>query len=125
MRSAMEQSLATLRKYDVYGIHFNFDKATIREESAELLQDISRTLQNNPLWTLKINGYTDAIGDAAYNLKLSQERAAAVRTALIDLGISSTRLEAVGYGAANPKGDNDTLHGRALNRRVELERTDR
>jgi outer membrane protein OmpA-like peptidoglycan-associated protein len=125
MRSAMEQSLATLRKYDVYGIHFDFDKATIRGESATIIRDIAVTLKNNPLWTLQINGYTDSIGDDGYNLKLSQQRAAAVRAALIKLGVGPDRLQSAGYGESSPKADNGTLQGRALNRRVELQRTDR
>jgi flagellar motor protein MotB len=75
MRSAMEQSLSTLRKYDLYGIHFNFDKATMRPESASLVKDIALTLTHNPTWILQINGHTDSIGNAAYNQKLSAARA--------------------------------------------------
>ena len=58
----MEQSLSTLRKYDLYGIHFAFDKATIRPESAPLIKDITLTLTHNPTWTLQINGHTNSIG---------------------------------------------------------------
>ena len=83
------------------------------------------TLKNNPLWTIKITGYTDSIGDAAYNQKLSQARAESLKKALVKLGISPQRLETAGGGASNPVASNKTLQGRALNRRVELERTDR
>ena len=65
MRSSMEQSLRTLRSYDIYGLHFDFDKATLRAESGKLINDIVTTLKNNPTWTLQINGYTDSMGDAA------------------------------------------------------------
>jgi outer membrane protein OmpA-like peptidoglycan-associated protein len=58
MRSAMEQSLSTLRRYDLYGIHFDFDKARMRPESAALIKDIALTLTHNPTWTLQINGHT-------------------------------------------------------------------
>ena len=75
MRSAMEQSLSTLRRYDLYGIHFDFDKATMRPESSTLIKDIALTLTHNPTWTLQINGHTDSIGDQAYNQKLSAARA--------------------------------------------------
>ena len=125
MKSAMEQSLSTLRKYDVYGLHFNFDKATLRPESAKLIKDIATTLKNNPTWLLQINGHTDSIGDAAYNQKLSSDRAVSVRTALVKQGIEASRLMTGGFGETKPKGDNATLDGRALNRRVELLRTDR
>ena len=125
MQAEMEQTLATLRAYDTYGIHFAFDKATIRGESASVLSDIAVTLKNNPTWTLQINGYTDSIGKPAYNKKLSAQRAAAVKTALVKRGIGADRLQTSGFGAEKPKGDNATLQGRALNRRVELLRTDR
>jgi len=124
-RSKMEQALATLRSYDVYGIHFDFDKATIRRDTAPLLNDIAVTLKNNPLWTLEITGHTDSIGDAAYNKKLSMQRAASVKAALVKRGIDASRLASAGDGASDPKASNKTLEGRALNRRVELTRTDR
>ena len=60
MQAEMEQTLATMRAYDSYGIHFDFNKATIRGESASVLSDIAVTLQNNPTWTLQINGYTES-----------------------------------------------------------------
>jgi outer membrane protein OmpA-like peptidoglycan-associated protein len=125
MKSAMEQSLKTLRSYDLYGIHFDFDKATVREESAALIKEIALTLKNNPTWTLQINGHTDSIGNQAYNQKLSAERAAAVAAAIVSQGIAANRLLTNGFGETKPKGDNASLQGRALNRRVELLRTDR
>jgi outer membrane protein OmpA-like peptidoglycan-associated protein len=125
MRSAMEQSLSTLRRYDLYGIRFDFDKARMRPESAALIKDIALTLTHNPTWTLQINGHTDSIGDQAYNQKLSSARAKAVADALIKRSIAARRLQTAGLGSAQPKGDNSTLQGRALNRRVELVRTDR
>ena len=121
----MEQSLSTLKKYDLYGIHFDFDKATMRPDAASLIKDIALTLKNNPTWTLEINGHTDSIGDASYNQKLSLARAQSVATAIVKQGIAAERLRAGGRGASNPKADNSTLQGRALNRRVELVRTDK
>lgn len=125
MQGEMEQALATLRTYDTYGIHFAFDKAAIRGESASVISEIAVTLQNNPTWTLQVNGYTDSIGEPSYNQKLSAKRAAAVKTALVKRGIAAERLQTAGFGADKPKGNNATLQGRALNRRVELVRTDR
>jgi outer membrane protein OmpA-like peptidoglycan-associated protein len=125
MKSAMEQSLSTLRRYDVYGLRFDFDKATLRKESTDLIKDIAQTLKSNPTWTLQINGHTDSIGDASYNQSLSAARASTVASELTKLGISATRLQTGGFGATQPKADNTTLQGRAINRRVELLRTDR
>jgi outer membrane protein OmpA-like peptidoglycan-associated protein len=124
-RSRMEQALATLRTYDLYGIHFDFDKATIRRDSVPVLNDIAVTLKNNPLWTLKITGHTDSIGDPDYNLNLSAERGNSVRADLVNRGIAANRLTIVGAGQSEPKASNKTLEGRAINRRVELTRTDR
>jgi len=125
-RSAMEQTLKTIRKLDVYGIHFDFDKATIRREAASTVTDIAETLRVNPDWRLMINGHTDSTGKESYNVKLSQRRAASVKTMLVNkYGVSPDRLETQGLGSSQRKGRNDTLQGRKLNRRVELVRIDR
>jgi outer membrane protein OmpA-like peptidoglycan-associated protein len=124
-RSAMEQALNTLRRYDHYGIHFDFGAASIRPATASMIADIAVTLKNNPTWRLRINGHTDSIGGDAANLQLSAARADAVKAALVSRGISASRLEAAGLGESRPKADNGTLQGRALNRRVELLRTDK
>ena len=125
-RSAMEQTLNTIRRVDLYGIHFDFDKATIRPEAADTIADIAETLQLNPGWRLLINGHTDSIGRAGYNVELSQRRADAVKAALVNRhGISPDRLQTQGLGSSQPKGRNDTLQGRKQNRRVELVRIDR
>lgn len=125
MRVDMEQSLDTLRAYDVYGLHFDFDKARLRPDTAQLVREIALMLHANPNWVLQIGGHTDSIGDAAYNYKLSADRASAVRQALIDQGIASGRLKAIGFGESRPKSDNETFVGRAINRRVEFRRLDR
>jgi outer membrane protein OmpA-like peptidoglycan-associated protein len=125
-RTAMEQTLKTIRKIDLYGIHFDFDKATIRPEAADTIADIAETLRLNPGWRLLINGHTDSTGKAAYNMQLSQRRADAVKAALVNgHGIDPGRLETQGLGSSQPKGRNDTLQGRKQNRRVELVRIDR
>jgi outer membrane protein OmpA-like peptidoglycan-associated protein len=125
LKSQIEQALRTTRQYNLYGLHFDFDKTTLTANSASLIKDIALTLRNNPRWKLQITGHTDSIGEATYNLKLSKERAAAVVEALVSSGIAPGRLNSGGEGESQPKGDNTTLDGRALNRRVELRRTDR
>jgi outer membrane protein OmpA-like peptidoglycan-associated protein len=124
-RSKMEQALAARKAYTTYGIHFDFDKASIRNDSAPLLREIATALQNNPLWTLSITGHTDSIGDNGYNMKLSQDRASSVKANLVKLGVSPDRLSTSGAGPSQPVAPNNTLQGRALNRRVVLARTDR
>lgn len=124
-RAKMEQALAARKAYTTYGIHFDFDKASVRNSSLPLLKQIAIALRNNPLWTLSITGHTDSIGDKSYNLKLSKARAESVKASLVKLGVDAGRLSTAGAGAGQPVATNKTLQGRALNRRVVLERTDR
>lgn len=125
LHNEMEQSLNTLGTYDVYGLHFDFDKATLRPTTAQLVREIATMLKNNANWVIKITGHTDSTGKTDYNLRLSADRASAVLRALIKEGIAEERLKAVGYGESLPKADNTTLAGRAINRRVEFRRLDR
>ena len=69
---------------------------------------------------VRIEGHTDTTGTAAYNMKLSQRRADSVLAFLIESGLASERMTAVGYGMERPLADNTTAGGRARNRRVEL-----
>jgi outer membrane protein OmpA-like peptidoglycan-associated protein len=125
MHRDMEQSLEALMAYDVYGLHFDFDKASLRQDTEQLVREIALMLQANPNWIIQIAGHTDSIGGAAYNNKLSLDRAQAVRQGLIRYGIPPERLKALGFGATRPKAENTTLEGRAINRRVEFRRLDR
>lgn len=120
----MEQALRTKRKYDAYGLHFNFDSAELRPESVQLVREIAQMLQANVGWKMQIAGHTDSTGGADYNIGLSEKRAEAVRAALVEHGLDSRRLRAEGRGEGQPKADNDTLAGRAINRRVEFSRLD-
>lgn len=105
----------------LYGISFDFGSDRIKEESDATLIEIAAALRGNPSWSLAVEGHTDNIGGDAYNLDLSKRRAAAVRQALVTrYKVDGTRLHTRGYGASRPKGTNDTLDGRARNRRVEL-----
>ncbi len=125
-QKAMEQTLATRRRLEVYGIHFDFNKASIRPEARSLIADIAKTLELNPTWTLSIEGHTDSIGGASVNQRLSEARARSVMNTLVQRhGINAARLTSRGWGLTKPKATNKTLQGRALNRRVELVRTDR
>ena len=123
-KEAMEQALATKHHYDLYGIHFDFDKAVIKPDSNALLDDIATTLKHFPEWRLRITGHTDSSGKPEYNEELSMNRANAIKQALADRGIDAARLETLGMGEKQPVASNDTPEGQALNRRVELVRLD-
>jgi outer membrane protein OmpA-like peptidoglycan-associated protein len=121
--SPIEEKLAATGRAEVYGIYFDFAKATIRPESEAVLKEIAGVMVKNPSWTVSVEGHTDNIGGAAANQDLSTRRAVAVRQALIDrYHVAPGRLKAAGFGASRPKDTNDTLEGRARNRRVELAR---
>lgn len=119
----LEEQLAKQKKAVVYGIYFDFDKDTIKPESEPVLKEIVKAMTDNPDWKLRVDGHTDNIGGDAHNLDLSKRRAAAVKTSLVErYHISADRLTTNGFGASSPIDRNDTLEGRARNRRVELSR---
>lgn len=121
--SRIERALLETGRADVYSIFFSFNSDQLRPESDSTLEEIGDVLKRHPDWKLSINGHTDNIGSDAYNLDLSKRRAAAVKSALERrLAIAPSRLAATGSGKNGPKDTNDTLEGRARNRRVELVR---
>jgi len=105
-------------------IQFDFDKATIKPVSYPILNEVRDVLRDNPKITLEIQGHTDNVGNAAYNLKLSQARADSVRTYLVSNGVAPDRMTAKGYGMTQPLVKNDTAANRTLNRRVQFIRTE-
>ena len=102
-------------------IQFDDDKATIKPVSFDLLGEIAAVIQKNPqIKKLRVEGYASSEGDAAHNLRLSDERAKAVMKYLVDHGISKGELVAQGFGSERPIADNATEEGREQNRRVEF-----
>ena len=102
-------------------IYFEFGKADIRRDSFDLVNEIAKTLLDNPeIGRVRVEGHTDSVGSDSYNQWLSQERVNSVRTYLIKRGVPAERLEAVGYGEAKPISSNETAAGREKNRRVEF-----
>lgn len=119
----IEQELAQNGRAEIYGIYFDFNSATLRPESDPVLKEISDALKHNPAWKIKIDGHTDNVGGDAYNQRLSERRAQSVMEALTKrYGITADRMTPEGFGASRPKATNNTVEGRALNRRVELVR---
>ena len=120
---AIEEQLKEKKKVDIYGIYFDFASDHLKPESTPVLEEIAGVLKDNPDWNLTVNGHTDNVGGDPYNLDLSKRRAAAVKLALItQYHITPERLSTDGFGASRPVDTNDTLAGRARNRRVELTR---
>jgi outer membrane protein OmpA-like peptidoglycan-associated protein len=103
-------------------IHFATNQSAVPAEAEGILSDVARKLNDNPSWRLRVEGYTDNVGNKGANLTLSKERASAVMNWLLDHGVAPSRLKARGYGEARPLGNNATDDGRAKNRRVELVR---
>lgn len=117
----IEQELSKNKKALVYGIYFDYNSAEIKKESEPVLKEIAQAMADKPGWKLTITGHTDNIGGHKYNLDLSQRRSASVKKALVErYRVASNRLSTSGNGDYSPIDTNDTLEGRARNRRVEL-----
>ena len=102
-------------------IRFATGKARIvGRTSFDILEQINAVLKSNPEIKLVIEGHTDSRGSAAYNLRLSDQRANAVMEQLITLGTNPNRIQAIGYGESKPIESNKSRRGRAQNRRVEF-----
>lgn len=116
----MKEALDRDGRVILYDILFDYDRATLQQESNKQLQHIVTLLSQNPELKVEIQGHTDNEGDAEYNLKLSERRATTVSQYLQLFGINADRLLAKGYGETQPVETNETEEGRAKNRRVEL-----
>ena len=103
-------------------IHFDFNKASIRESSMGIIQGIADMLEEHPEVRLSIEGHTDDLGSSNYNTKLSTIRAEAVKAMLVKLAVEPQRLSAKGYGESKPIMGNTNDASRAKNRRVEFVR---
>lgn len=107
-------------KFNANNIQFITGSAKLTTNAVKELNDIVDYMKQYPEIKLEINGHTDNVGKADYNQKLSENRAAAVVTALKKKGIDESRLTSNGYGFDRPIADNGTAAGRAQNRRVEF-----
>lgn len=115
----MAKSIADSGKAVVH-INFAVDQAKIESSSLPVIEQITAMLKQNSSLKLSIEGHTDQSGHTAHNKKLSEQRAEAVRAALVAKGIEASRLSSKGFGAEKPVADNQTETGKAENRRVEL-----
>lgn len=99
---------------------FGTDKSNLTPNGIATAQKLADVLKQNPMRKVLVEGFTDSTGASAYNQELSSRRAASVRDALMQMGISGDRITVRGYGEAYPAAGNDSAAGRQLNRRVEI-----
>ena len=107
------------------GVNFWHASADLTEKARQILDRVTEVLILNPDLQIEIQAHTDSKGTTEINQALSDERAGSVKNYLIANGIDGARLVAIGYGETRPKVQNDTVVGRAQNRRVEFRLTDR
>lgn len=100
------------------GVTFENASAILKGDSASSLDRVAADLRKYPQLEIELQGHTDSSGSDQYNLRLSQQRAEAVRTYLLNQGVPSAQVTARGYGESQPVADNTTADGRAQNRRV-------
>lgn len=101
-------------------VNFEFDKATLTPDARVVLTKVAQGLVSQKDLKVEIAGHTDSKGSDAYNLRLSGERAASVKSFLISQGVAPQQLVSRGYGEGQPVASNDTEAGQAQNRRVEF-----
>jgi outer membrane protein OmpA-like peptidoglycan-associated protein len=107
---------------EVYGVNFDFNKSTLRPDSLPVLQAVLQLFTKTPSFRAEVGGHTDDIGTPDYNMRLSAERAAAVKAWLVAHSVAANRVTSRGYGDTRPLVPNDTDANRFKNRRVELKR---
>ena len=105
-------------------LQYEFDSDRLTAEDMTKLDAVAERLRELTFESGEVGGYTDSTGDDVYNLELSKRRAQSALDYLAAKGIAPGRMTAVGYGEANPIGDNATPEGQALNRRAVIRRTD-
>ncbi len=111
---------AIVRAMNLAVINFSSGSADIPADNMEIIRKSAEAMKRAPAGsTIEIGGHTDNTGDSAANLALSQARADAVRSALVNAGVSASMITTKGYGDARPRVSNDTEYGRFQNRRIE------
>jgi len=106
--------------FQLNNVYFDTGKATLKPSSYAELNDLVEYLKMKPSVKIEVAGHTDDVGDDAANMKLSQDRAQAVKAYLLKKGIAADRIVAKGYGETRPVATNDTPEGRQKNRRTEV-----
>jgi outer membrane protein OmpA-like peptidoglycan-associated protein len=125
LRSQLNSVLATSETargliVNMSDVLFDTGRYTLKPATQVSLAKVSGILQAYPGLKLQVEGYTDSVGSAQFNQKLSENRAGAVRDFLVTQGVNADNIVATGYGMSKPVADNNTSKGRSLNRRVQL-----
>jgi K(+)-stimulated pyrophosphate-energized sodium pump len=107
-------------RFDFDRLMFDTNSAVPRPGSESQVADIAAILNAYPNTRIRIEGHTDSSGGPAQNMRLAQDRANSVKSALVAKGVSANRLDAQGFGSQSPAADNSTPAGRAMNRRVSV-----
>ena len=119
--SEIARGLIASGKVALYGVLFDFNKASLKPESRPTLDEVGKYLKDNPGQKIYVIGHTDNVGGFDFNMQLSQARAAAVVADLAKTyGVAPSRVRASGVGLQAPVASNASEDGRAKNRRVEL-----
>ncbi|MBI2258461.1 MAG: OmpA family protein [Flavobacteriia bacterium] len=116
----VKEAVKNLMTKAMKGVQFDSGKASIIKKSLPILDEMAKVMLANPSYNLSIEGHTDNVGVPANNLKLSDDRAKAVRAYLVGKGVAEGRMKAQGFGDTQPKASNKTKKGQAENRRVEF-----
>jgi len=103
-------------------INFETGKSAIKSDSENIVEELYQMMNENPDLKILVEGHTDNVGNKYSNQSLSEKRAASLKTALVTKGISSSKIETVGFGQDQPLADNSTDEGRAKNRRIEIKK---
>jgi outer membrane protein OmpA-like peptidoglycan-associated protein len=119
-QAEMEEMKNMIARKDISPVKFASGSDKLLVDSYPSLDKVAATAQKYPALKLRVEGHTDSMGDDASNLKLSQQRAEAVRAYLVTKSVPAEKIEAVGLGETKPVADNKTGEGRAQNRRVEF-----
>lgn len=103
-------------------INFETGKSAVKGDSENIVQELYQMMSENPTLQILVEGHTDNVGNKTSNQILSEQRAASLKSALVQKGIGTDKIKTVGFGQEQPLADNSTDDGKAKNRRIEIKK---